>query len=270
MAAWVGPARAGDTKAGPVPPAGTVRVEGVVSYDGPLPEPVPVPEAGTVRHLVEVEPKAKGLKEAVVWLEGVPRPARSGDEAPEEPVVMDQQNYFFVPHVLAVEAGRAVEFRNSDVANHGVTASSPEPENRFNVVTPPGRRSTHRFVASKSPVAIGCPIHAAMAAWVYVFDHPYHAVTGERGEFRLPPVPPGRYTLHVRHPDGGLRRQQEVVVREGEPVTARIEFHGDDRERRGGRVRNIPTLSRTTPSAGGESHSGDGPPPSALVSHPPA
>ena len=83
-------------------------------------------------------------------------------------------------------------------------------------------------MASKSPVAIGCPIHAAMAAWVYVFDHPYHAVTGERGEFRLPPVPPGRYTLHVRHPDGGLRRQQEVVVREGEPSRLRIEFHGDD------------------------------------------
>ena len=126
VAACVGPAWAGDPKAGPVPPAGTVRVEGVVSYDGPLPEPIPVAEAGTVRHLVEVEPKAKGLKEAVVWLEGVPRPARSGDEAPEEPVVMDQQNYFFVPHVLAVEAGRAVEFRNGDVANHGVTASSPE------------------------------------------------------------------------------------------------------------------------------------------------
>jgi plastocyanin len=228
VAACVGPARAGDPKAGPVPPAGTVRVEGVVSYDGPLPEPIPVAEAGTVRHLVEVEPKAKGLKEAVVWLEGVPRPARSGDEAPEEPVVMDQQNYFFVPHVLAVEAGRAVEFRNGDVANHGVTASSSERENRINVFTPPGGRSTQRFVASKSPVAVGCPIHPAMAAWVYVFDHPYHAVTGERGEFRLPPVPPGRYTLHVRHPDGGLRRQQEVVVREGQPSRLRIEFHEDD------------------------------------------
>jgi plastocyanin len=228
VAACVGTVRAGDPKAGPVPPAGTVRVEGVVTYDGPLPEPIPVHEAGTVRHLVEVEPKARGLKEAVVWLEGVPRPVRSGDEVPVEPVVMDQQNYFFVPHVLAVEAGRAVEFRNSDVANHGVTASSPERENRLNLVTPPGGRSTQRLVASKSPVAIGCPIHPAMAAWVYVFDHPYHTVTGERGEFRLPPVPPGRYTLHVRHPDGGLRRQQEVVVREGEPVRLQIGFHGDD------------------------------------------
>ena len=149
-----------------------------------------------------------------------PGPPGSGDEAPEEPVVMDQQNYFFVPHMLAVEAGRAVEFRNSDVANHGVTASSPEPENRFNVVTPQGGGSRRRFVASKSPVAIGCPIHVAMAAWVFVFDHPYHAVTDERGGFLLPPVPPGRYTLHVRHPDGGLRRQEEFVVRPGRPLAS--------------------------------------------------
>lgn len=233
VAACVGPARADETKAGPAPPAGTAVVEGVVTYDGPLPEPVTVTEAGTVRHLVEVEPKSGGLKEAVVWLEGVPRPARSGVEAREEPVVMDQQNYFFVPHVLAVEAGREVEFRNGDVANHGVTASSLEPKNCFNVVTPQGGKSAHRFVASKSPVAIGCPLHAAMAAWVYVFDHPNHAVTDEKGRFRLPPVPPGRYTLHVRHPDGGLRSRREVVVREGEPVRLRVEFHGDDPKAKG-------------------------------------
>jgi plastocyanin len=210
-----------------------VRVEGVVSYDGPLPESIPVPEAGTVRHLVEVDPKTKGLKEAVVWLEGVPESAPAGNEAQDEPVVMDQQNYFFVPHVLAIRGGREVEFLNSDGANHGVTASSLEAKNQFNVTTPPGGRHIHRFVASKYPVAIGCPIHAAMVAWIYVFDHPHFAVTDEQGRFRFPTVPPGQYTLQVRHPDGGLRQQQEVVVRAGEPVHLRIEFHGGDLKVRG-------------------------------------
>ena len=66
-----------------------------------------------------------------------------------------------------------------------------------------------------------------MAAWVYVFDHRFHAVTDLQGRFRLPPVPPGRYTLRVHHPDGGMRRREELVVRAGEPVRLRIEFHGD-------------------------------------------
>jgi plastocyanin len=183
-----------------------------------------------VRHLVEVDRTTKGLKDAVVWLEGVQEPAGSRRGGGDEPVVMDQENYAFVPHVLAVEAGREVEFRNSDGANHGVMASSPEPKNRIDVVTPPGGHQSHRFVASRSPVAIGCPIHGMMAAWVYVFDHPYHAVSDEHGEFRLPPVAPGRYTLQVRHPDGGMQRKERIIVRAGEPLHLRIDFHGADRK----------------------------------------
>lgn len=227
--AWAAPSMvigADDPATGRTPDA--VTIEGVVTYDGPLPDPISVSEAGTVRPLVEVDPEGDGLKDAVVWLEGVPEGDRSGGAAPVEPAVMDQQDYFFIPHVLAIEGGREVEFRNSDIANHGVTASSLEEANTFNVTTPPGGGHTHRFVASEYPVAIGCPIHAAMAAWVFVFDHPYFAVTDERGGFRLPPVPPGRYTLQVRHPGGGMRRKQEVVIREGEPIRHRIEFHGDD------------------------------------------
>jgi hypothetical protein len=67
-----------------------------------------------------------------------------------------------------------------------------------------------------------------MAAWVYVFSHRLHAVTDHTGRFRLPPVPLGRYTLRVHHPDGGMRRREELVVQAGEPVRLRIEFHGDD------------------------------------------
>ena len=62
-------ARAGDEGDGPKAGAGTVRVEGLITYDGPLPDPIPVPEAGTMRHLVVVDPKTRGLKDAVVWLD---------------------------------------------------------------------------------------------------------------------------------------------------------------------------------------------------------
>jgi plastocyanin len=207
-----------------------VQVAGTITYDGPLPDPIPIAEAGTVRQLVEVDPKTRGLKDAVVWLEGVHEPAGAHQKLTDEPVVMDQQNYFFVPHVLAVEAGREVEFRNSDVANHGVTARSPEPKNGFNVMTPQGGRYVHRFVASKTPVMIGCPIHGMMAAWVFVFDHRFHAVTDPQGHFRLPPVPPGRYTLRVHHADGGLRRTEQVVVAADKLLHLHIGFHDRDRK----------------------------------------
>src|SRR5947209_2916312 len=109
------------------PPIEAVRVEGVVTYDVRLPAPIPVSEAGTSRRLMEVDAGTKGLRDAVVWLEGVRKAAGADRGAADETVVLDQQNYFFVPHVLAVTSGQPVEFRNSDVANHGVKASSLEP-----------------------------------------------------------------------------------------------------------------------------------------------
>jgi hypothetical protein len=67
-----------------------------------------------------------------------------------------------------------------------------------------------------------------MAAWIYVFEHPYHAVTDDQGRFRLAPVPPARYTLQVRHADGGMRTQMPVGAKEGLAVRLRIEFHAAD------------------------------------------
>jgi plastocyanin len=207
----------------------TVEVEGMVTYDGKLPPPISVSEAGTNRQLIEVDPKTKGLKDAVVWLEGVPEPA-THQKIADKPVVMDQQNFFFLPHVLAVKSGQVVEFRNSDVANHGVRASSLEPGNQFNVMIPFGERYTHQFVTSKHPVTIGCPIHTAMAASIFVFNHRYYAITGNEGRFRLPPVPVGRYTLHVHHPDGDLRRSEPIALKAGETIRLRINFHDGDRK----------------------------------------
>jgi len=210
-------------------PREPVRLEGIVTYDGRQSDPIPVSEAGTSRQLIEVDTETKGLKDAVVWLDGVREPAAAHPEVADEPVVMDQQNFFFVPHVLAVKSGQAVEFRNSDVANHGVTASSLEPRNQFNLITPQGGHFTHRFVTSKHPVAIGCPIHTAMAGWIFVFDHRFHAVTDNMGRFTLPPVPAGRYKLRVHHADGGLRKTEQIVVEADRPVRLRIDFHDRDR-----------------------------------------
>jgi len=199
---------------------GGVTVEGIIVYTGPLPKPVPVPEAQCERHLIERDAKTNGLRDAVVWIEGMKAPARK----PPRKAVMDQRAFAFVPHVLAIEAGQEVEFLNSDGANHGVLASSSEPRNAFNLVTPPAGSRTHRFVSCRGPVRLGCPIHASMAAWIFVFDHPFFAVTDAQGKFRLPPLPPGKYRLEVRHPTGEMRRTRELIVEAGKPTALRIEL----------------------------------------------
>ncbi|MGA9925948.1 MAG: hypothetical protein WBQ29_21310 [Isosphaeraceae bacterium] len=102
-------------------PQDPARVEGIVTYTGLLPEPIPITEAGTVRQLIEIEPKTKGLKDAVVWLDGTPAAGKPATLSKANPVQMDQRDYCFVPRVLAVDAGQQVEF-----LNHGASAASFE------------------------------------------------------------------------------------------------------------------------------------------------
>ena len=207
-----------------------VLVEGIVTYDGPVPAPIPVAEAGIERELVEVDFPTKGLKDAVVWVETMSVTGNEVRQNPAETLVMDQQNFCFFPHVLSLTAGQKVEFRNSDVANHGVIARSLEPKNQFNRVTPPGGTFTHPFAASKHAVAIGCPLHSAMAAWIYVFDHPYHAVTDVKGRFKLPSLPVGHYRLRIHHIDGKLQKAMDFDVENEKPVRLNIQLHELDRQ----------------------------------------
>jgi plastocyanin len=210
------------------PPPGLGIVSGVITYEGPPLPPVLNSEAGTRRQPIDVDRESNGLREVAVWLENIPDQAPTVEPEDDKPILVDQVQFEFVPRVVTVQAGRPVTFLNSDVANHGVTSSARSDQNRFNITRQPGDEYVHRFAASRQPVAIGCPVHSAMSAWVFVLDHPYHTVTDNRGRFELPPVSPGRSTLVVHHPDGGLKRRIPVEIRADERTTVAVDFLAED------------------------------------------
>jgi len=50
-----------------------------------------------------------------------------------------------------------------------------------------------------------------MRAWVVVADHPFYTLTGEAGEFELPSVPPGKYTLQIWQETLGITTREVTV-----------------------------------------------------------
>jgi hypothetical protein len=64
-----------------------------------------------------------------------------------------------------------------------------------------------------------------MIGFVHVFDHPYFSVTDEKGEFYIPNLPTGSYTLTAWHEDAGIRSQQITVLENGD-LQAGFEFGG--------------------------------------------
>ena len=207
-------------------------ITGTVTYTGEVPKLKIVDNGGVRRDLLEVDRKTNGLRYAVVYLVGeFPADGESqGGESDEEPVLIDQIDETFEPHVIAIRDGRDVRFRNSDGGNHNVRSATLEERNEFNVTTAAGGEYTHTLHMSRKhrPVRVGCDIHPWMSAWIYVFDHPYFAVTDERGEFEIENVPPGEYTLIIRQPDAGFSEGREITVAGDEGVTIEVEFSADD------------------------------------------
>lgn len=65
--------------------------------------------------------------------------------------------------------------------------------------------------------------HTWMTAYVWVFNHPYSAVTDQDGEFAIFDVPEGEYTLTFWHETLGAR-QEKVTVRKNETATVNVTF----------------------------------------------
>jgi plastocyanin len=203
-------------------------IAGVVRYTGtvPPPEEILTTDGSTIRHSdLVVEPKTKGLRYVVAVLENAPAQPKV---TKAKPVLVDQRDMVFVPRVVAVQHGQAVSFDNSDLCNHSVMANSTVKANQFNVFVLQGRPYEHFFEPQKHPVQIGCSLHAWMRAWVYVLPHPWFAVSDEQGKFQINDVPPGKYTLWLRHPDTGRQERREVEVQAGKTLELTIEWRKVD------------------------------------------
>jgi plastocyanin len=200
-------------------------LEGQVTYSGEVPKADVLDEAGRRRDLLQVDRRTKGVRDVMVSL--LAPPSEPGDRKTE---TVDQFEHRFVPHVIAIRAGQGIRFTNSDAANHNVRASSLEARNSFNIYTGIGGHYEHRFVAQPTlhPVRLGCDIHPWMSAWIFVFDHPYFAVTDEDGRFRIPDIPAGNYQLLVRQADVGYQRRIDLAIEAGKATTSTIQFTRDD------------------------------------------
>jgi len=72
-------------------------------------------------------------------------------------------------------------------------------------------------------IKVTCDAHGWMFGWFIVSDHPYVAVTNEKGEFSLEDVPPGRYRVEVWQETLG-KKVEEVTVKPREETRLHVEF----------------------------------------------
>lgn len=136
---------------------------------------------------------------------------------PTSPVTIDQRDCTFTPRVVGVQVGQEVLARNSDPVMHNVH-TQPDKNREKNVGIPAGADPyALEFKRPEVMVPVICDVHAWMKAWIGVVEHPFFAVTGADGSFRMDGVPAGEHTLGVWHETLGTR-EVKVTVTAGQPV----------------------------------------------------
>jgi hypothetical protein len=152
-----------------------------------------------------VHKESGAIANVVVWLEPPPGKyfslAEQDKNRAGEVVVVDQPHCMFVPHVVSlfpsyfdgvkqVKTGQKLEIRNTAPFLHAVQWN-PTRENEVYTQSIPANGGKLQFVLNpqKSCLAIGCGIHNWMHGILWIFEHPYHAVTREDGTFEIKNVP---------------------------------------------------------------------------------
>jgi plastocyanin len=134
--------------------------------------------------------------------------------APTSPVIIDQKGCRYVPHVVGVMAGQAVEFRTSDPTMHNINV---QPSGGTNAAfdmsqAANGDAMRHTFSQPQTMIPVRCNNHPWMQAFINVSGNPFFAVSDSQGHFVIRGLPPGTYTLEVVHEKLGTKDQSVTVA----------------------------------------------------------
>jgi hypothetical protein len=126
--------------------------------------------------------------------------------APTDAPTLDQSGCEYSPYVMGLRTQQKLKIKNSDPTLHNIHAIPNSLQDKgtankeFNLAQPiKDMVSEKSFDAPEVAVKFKCDVHPWMFAYVGVFDHPFYAVTGKDGTFKISGLPKGKYTLEAYH-----------------------------------------------------------------------
>jgi plastocyanin len=143
--------------------------------------------------------------------------------APAAPAVLAQKNCMYEPHVMALMTGQPFAVENNDPTLHNVHPM-PRHNRQWNNSQPAGSAALKStFERPEFAMPVLCNVHPWMRAFVFVFDHPYYAVTSKAGTFAIDNLPPGTYTIEAWH-ENYPPQDQTITIAPKESKTISFTF----------------------------------------------
>lgn len=163
------------------------------------------------------ETRTNGTSQAnvLVWVDGIAS-GKPIDASRRETVEIEKCR--FVPRLIAVNVGTTINFLSRDRVSHTSRFFRENAGAPVEVIytVDEGQVVPSERIASKPGIVEARHVqHPWTRGYIAVFDHPYHAITDERGQFTIDSLAPGTYTVKVWHEGMTSPSEQRVVVAPG-------------------------------------------------------
>jgi len=149
-------------------------------------------------------------------------------ERPSAPVVLEHRGCSYLPRVLGIQVGQPLVILNSDTTMHN-THPQPQKNPEWNQTQPPGTPPlVHTFKRPEKLIPFKCNQHPWEKAFLAVFDHPFFALSDQRGTFRIQGLPPGQYKVVAWHERFG-EKTIDITFLPGEARDLTFDFAAAER-----------------------------------------
>lgn len=141
------------------------------------------------------------------------------DRSPE--VSLAHNGCRYAPHVLGMQATQTLKILNEDATVHN-TYFLAKSNADFNQSQPAGAKPLEiKFKTPEGLIPVKDSQHPWEKAYVAVLSHPFFAVTGFNGAYKISGLPPGHYTVTAWHERLG---EQTVEVTVGVNEQKKVDF----------------------------------------------
>jgi len=130
------------------------------------------------------------------------------------PFQIDQQASKFEPHLLVVQQGSSVVFKNNDNMAHNVRWPSINNDSRLGHNLGTWSQGDSRTFQFDHPgvLLLQCSIHPDMAGYIVVVPTPYYAQATTGGDYTIRNIPDGHYTINVWREGKKVETKQVTVA----------------------------------------------------------
>jgi hypothetical protein len=199
---------------GEVPPREIAVRAGAPVNNAPICSATDIPSDSLI-----IDPQTRAIADIFVYLPKAEKVHPDLKESREKEVVFDQKGCRFIPHALFARTDQVVRVKSADNCAHN-TKTNPLRNQAVNFALTPNDREgveVKNKVAEKLPIEVQCNIHNWMSARWLILDHPYAAISDEKGKFTIADLPAGEHELLMWQERAGyVERKYKITVVAGQ------------------------------------------------------